>query len=308
MSGSDSVGKLQQKIRDLEAQLAEAANRLQSSGIELEANEGLLKLAMDDMRRIYEDLLGSKSKLMQSDKLATIGLLTTGIVHEINNPLFAVKLAFSLLDTNLAKLRKMAETWDVAESDELAAILKNTLEFVEQGNRCVETMAKIVSDIRMFSRSDKGVLNEENVNNIIDSVIGIVWNSVKNKVTIQRELGDLPKIRCNAQQLSQVFLNLIVNAAQAVGDKQGQITLRTERSGDKVLVRVSDTGSGMPKEVMEKIFEPFFTTKGAEQGTGLGLSITHDIVQKHDGAITVESEVGKGTTFTVSLPVAGVSP
>lgn len=304
MSGSDSVEKLQQKIRELEAQLAEAGNKLQYSGIELEANEGLLKLAMDDMRRIYEDLLGSQSKLMQSDKLATIGLLTAGIVHEINNPLFAAKLAFSLLDANLTKLRKLAETWDVAESDELAAILKKTREFVDQGNHCVEAMAKIVSDIRMFSRSDKGVLNEENVNNVIDSVIGIVWNSVKNKVTIQKEFGDLPKIRCNAQQLSQVFLNLIVNAAQAVGDKHGQITLRTERSGDKVLVHVSDTGSGMSKEVMEKIFEPFFTTKGAEQGTGLGLSITHDIIKKHNGTISVESEVGKGTTFTVSLPVS----
>ena len=307
MGENDSVEKLQQKIRDLEKQLAETSSRLQYSGIELEANEGLLKLAMDDMRRIYENLLDSQSKLMQSDKLATIGLLTAGIVHEINNPIFAVKLAFSLLDTHLAKLRKLAENWNVAEAAELAAILKSTQEFVEQGNRCVDTMGKIVSDIRMFSRSDKGVMNEENVNNIIDSVIGIVWNSVKNKVTIRKEYGDLPKIRCNAQQLSQVFLNLIVNASQAIGDKPGEITLRTEKSGDKVRVFVSDTGSGMPKEVMEKIFEAFFTTKDAEQGTGLGLSITHDIVKKHNGAITVESEVGKGTTFTVSLP-AGVSP
>ncbi len=307
MGENDSVEKLQQKIRDLEKQLAETSSRLQYSGIELEANEGLLKLAMDDMRRVYEELLSSQSKLMQSDKLATIGLLTAGIVHEINNPIFAVKLAFSLLDTHLAKLRKLAENWNVAEAAELAAILKSTQEFVEQGNRCVDTMGKIVSDIRMFSRSDKGVMNEENVNNIIDSVIGIVWNSVKNKVTIRKEYGDLPKIRCNAQQLSQVFLNLIVNASQAIGDKPGEITLRTEKSGDKVRVFVSDTGSGMPKEVMEKIFEAFFTTKDAEQGTGLGLSITHDIVKKHNGAITVESEVGKGTTFTVSLP-AGVSP
>ena len=307
MGENDSVEELQQKIRDLEKRLAETSSRLQYSGIELEANEGLLKLAMDDMRRIYENLLDSQSKLMQSDKLATIGLLTAGIVHEINNPIFAVKLAFSLLDTHLAKLRKLAENWNVAEAAELAAILKSTQEFVEQGNRCVDTMGKIVSDIRMFSRSDKGVMNEENVNNIIDSVIGIVWNSVKNKVTIRKEYGDLPKIRCNAQQLSQVFLNLIVNASQAIGDKPGEITLRTEKSGDKVRVFVSDTGSGMPKEVMEKIFEAFFTTKDAEQGTGLGLSITHDIVKKHNGAITVESEVGKGTTFIVSLP-AGVSP
>ena len=302
MSESDSIEKLQQKVRDLEKQLIEASNRLQTSGIELEANEGLLKLAMDDMRRIYEDLLGSQSKLMQSDKLATIGILTAGIVHEINNPLSAVQLAFSLLDTQFANLQASSKKWNVAKPDELAATLKEIGEYIEQGKRCSETMTKIVSDIRMFSRSDKGVLNEENVNNIIDSVIGIVWNSVKNKVTINREFGELPKIRCNAQQLSQVFLNLIVNAAQAIGNKRGQITIRTALSGGKVSVKVSDTGSGMPKEVMEKIFEAFFTTKGAEQGTGLGLSITHDIVKKHNGTITVESEVGKGTTFTVLLP------
>ncbi len=307
MSESDSVEKMQKKVRDLEARLAEVTGKLEYSGLELEANEGLLKLAMEDMKRIYEDLLGSQSKLMQSDKLATIGLLTAGIVHELNNPIFAAKLAFSLLGTNLAKLKSLIDPQSVTRSPELTEILKQNQEFVDQGNACVVSMGKIVADIRMFSRSDKGLMNEESMNNIIDSVIGIVWNSVKNKVTISKEYGDVPKIRCNAQQLSQVFLNLIVNASQAVGDKKGHITIRTERTGDKVYVHVSDTGCGMPKEVMEKIFEPFFTTKGAEQGTGLGLSITHDIIKKHHGMITVDSEVGKGTTFTVSLPV-GVSP
>ena len=304
MSQDDSVEKLQKNIRDLEAQLLETKDKLQFSGIELEANEGLLKLALDDMKRIYEDLLSSQSKSMQSDKLATIGLLTAGIVHEINNPLSAVQLSFSLLETNYTNLKKLTEKLNAAEPKELTDLLKDAKEFVEQGKRCAETMAKIVSDIRMFSRSDKGVMNEENVNNIINSVVGIVWNSVKNKVTIQKEFGELPKIRCNAQQLSQVFLNLIVNASQAIGDIKGQITLRTETSGGQVRVRVSDTGSGMTKEVMEKIFEPFFTTKGAEQGTGLGLSITHDIIKKHNGTIAVESELGKGTTFIVSLPVS----
>ena len=156
----------------------------------------------------------------------------------------------------------------------------------------------------MFSRSDKGVLNDESVNHIVESVIGIVWNSLKSKVAIQKEFGNVPKIRCNAQQLSQVFLNLIVNAAQAMGKDAGTITIRTAAEGAHVTVKVIDTGCGMPKEVMEHIFEAFFTTKGAEQGTGLGLSITQDIIKKHNGTITVKSEIGKGTTFTVSLPVS----
>ena len=302
MTPNESNEELQQKIRELEAQLREVSSKLQDSGVELEANEALLKMAMEDMRRIYEDLMRSQSQLMQSDKLATIGLLTAGIVHEINNPLAAVNLAFSVLENQFQKCTSISETLG-ASGAELGRICKASDEYLAQGKLCVEAMARIVNDIRVFSRSDKGVMNQEDLNKVIDSVIGIVWNSVKNKVTIKKELGELPLVRCNAQQLSQVFLNLIVNASQAMGGLAGTITVRSLAEGGRAWVRISDTGCGMPQEVMDHIFEPFFTTKGAEQGTGLGLSITHDIVKKHKGEISVQSEVGKGTTFTISLPL-----
>ncbi len=304
MSENDSADQLQKKIRELEIQLAEAANKLQSSGIELEANEGLLKLMMDDMRRIYEDLLRSQSQLMQSDKLATIGLLTAGIVHEINNPLAAANLAFVLMENQVKKLTQFAEQTGAPVPAELKGVLKDSAAYVEQGKNCVETMARIVNDIRMFSRSDKGVMNSENVNKIIESVISIVWNSLRHEVKIQKEFDQLPAIRCNSQQLSQVFLNLIVNAAHAMKGRTGVITIRTAVRGGQVIVDISDTGCGMSKEVMDRIFEPFFTTKGAEEGTGLGLSITSDIIKKHSGTIAVQSEENKGTTFTISLPVS----
>ncbi len=302
MSENDSAESLQKQVRELETKLADTLSKLQYNGIELEANEGILKLMMDDMRRIYEDLMKSQSQLMQSDKLATIGLLTAGIVHEINNPLAAVNLAFSLMENQIQKFTKISEKLGSAAPPEMQNLLNDSTEYVTQGMVCVKTMARIVSDIRMFSRSDKGIVNNENVNNVIDSVIGIVWNSLKNKVTIEKEFGELPKIKCNAQQLSQVFLNLIVNASQAMGGGAGTITVHTELTDGRVVIKISDTGSGMPQEVMKHIFEPFFTTKGAEQGTGLGLSITHDIIARHKGEITVASEVGKGTTFTISLP------
>ena len=302
MSENDSAESLRMKIRELESQLAETQNKLQSSGIELEASEGILKLMMDDMRRIYEDLMKSQSQLMQSDKLATIGLLTAGIVHEINNPLAAVNLAFSLMENQIQKFTKIMENLGPAATDQMQGLLRDSTEYVTQGKICVENMAHIVADIRMFSRSDKGIVNNENMNNVIDSIISIVGNSLKNKVTIVKEPGDLPKIKCNAQQLSQVFLNLIVNASQAMEGKAGTITVRTALNGGRVVIKIEDNGSGMPKEVMDRIFEPFFTTKGAETGTGLGLSITHDIIKRHDGEISVASEVGKGTTFTISLP------
>jgi two-component system NtrC family sensor kinase len=253
------------------------------------------------MRRIYEDLLRSQSQLMQSDKLATIGLLSAGIAHEINNPLSAVKLAFSLLGTQMNNLKKRLGGAALADAD-AQKLLKAIEEYIQQGQHCAEAMSRIVTDIRTFSRSDKGVSNPEDIHKIIDSVINIVWNAVKNKVKIDKQYGELPLIRCNAQQLGQVFLNLLVNASQAM-DQNGVITLRTFGDGKNVFVQISDTGCGMTKEVMDRIFEAFFTTKGAADGTGLGLSITRDIIKKHNGEITVESTVGKGTTFTISLPV-----
>ena len=302
MDSPDSTDKLQEKIKALEAALAEARAKLNDSGIELEANEGLLHLAMDDMRRIYDDLLKSQSQLMQSDKLATIGLMSAGIAHELNNPLSAVKLAFSLLDSQMTTLKKKLQGSPLVSDSDDGKLFKDIQDYIRQGRQCSESMAEIVTNIRMFSRSDKGNSNPENVNQIIDSVIGVVWNAVKNKVKIEKKYSDLPLTRCNAQQLGQVFLNLLVNASQAM-DRNGVITVRTSHDGKNIRVEISDTGHGIPKDVMERIFEPFFTTKGAEEGTGLGLSITHDIVKKHNGEITVDSTVGKGTTFTILLPV-----
>ena len=302
MSENDPAESLQKKLGALENQLADMRSKLETSGIELEANEAILKMMMDDMRRIYEDLMKSQSQLMQSDKLATIGLLTAGIVHEINNPLAAVNLAFSLMENQIQKFTKIMEKLGPAAPAEMDGLLKDSTEYVTQGKKCVENMAHIVADIRMFSRSDKGIVNNENMNAVIDSVLSIVANSLKNKVTIKKEPGEVPKIKCNAQQLSQVFLNLIVNASQAMEGRPGAVTVKTFHKEGRVVVQISDTGCGMTPEVMGRIFEPFFTTKGAEQGTGLGLSITHDIIKRHNGEISVTSEVGKGTTFTISLP------
>ena len=123
------------------------------------------------------------------------------------------------------------------------------------------------------------------------------------RVSLKREFGDIPKVACYPQQLNQVFLNLLVNAAHALGETHGEITVRTEQAGDWILIKVSDTGCGIPEEIRTRIFEPFFTTKEVGKGTGLGLSISYDIIKKHGGSIEIQSEVGRGTTFTVRLPI-----
>jgi two-component system NtrC family sensor kinase len=140
------------------------------------------------------------------------------------------------------------------------------------------------------------------VNDCIDSALNIVWNELKYKTTVKKEYGALPQTRCYPQQLNQVFMNLLVNAAHAI-DKQGVITLRTWHQDGSVFASVSDTGMGISDNNLSRIFEPFFTTKAVGKGTGLGLSITYDIVKKHKGDITVLSEPGKGSTFTVKIPV-----
>ena len=271
---------------------------------EAEAYEGLLKLAMDDMRRIYEDLLKTHSQLTQSDKLATIGLLSAGVIHEINNPLFAIQGIFLLLKENLAGIQQSlrGQGISVAETQPLFEEVKTSL---DQGAECVEHISKIVKDIRVFSRTDKGQKVSENVNVVLDGVIGIAWNAIKNKAELKKVYGDLPKINCNPQALGQVFLNLLVNASQAITG-HGVITVKTYLQGAFVQVEISDTGGGIPEEIRDKIFDPFFTTKDSNQGTGLGLGICADIIKKHSGTIGVESEVGRGTTFIVSLPAEGL--
>ncbi|MCG3177117.1 MAG: Adaptive-response sensory-kinase SasA [Candidatus Omnitrophica bacterium] len=283
-------------IRDLTAtkrasELLERLRRdLDERAVEVEAHEGLLKFAMDDLQRVYEDLLRTQSQLMQADKLATIGLLSAGIAHEINNPLMAVQGFLSAVSAQI-------EEWKAVPSESLA----DTRQFLEQARQCAEAMAHIVRDIRMFSRTDKGERVTEDPNRILDSVVSIVFHRFRTKVQLRKEYQELGVIECNPQQLAQVFINLIVNAAQAIPDR-GTITLRTRSDGTGVAVDVEDDSCGMTPEVQARLFEPFFTTKGAETGTGLGLGICRDIVRRHGGEIRVKSSPGQGTTFTVSLP------
>jgi two-component system NtrC family sensor kinase len=150
---------------------------------------------------------------------------------------------------------------------------------------------------------DESKKTSSDINEVLEGTINIVWNELKYKATLKKELGNLPLIICNPQQLSQVFMNLLVNASHAI-ENQGEIALTTWSDNDFIYVSVADSGCGIPEEIQRKIFEPFFTTKEIGKGTGLGLSISYDIIRKHGGDLTVESVVGTGTTFTVKLPLA----
>ncbi len=162
-------------------------------------------------------------------------------------------------------------------------------------------MSTIVRGLKSFSRIDEARLQAADINECLEATLNIVWNELKYKAAVTKEYGDIPRTLCNPQQLNQVFMNLLVNAAQAIA-KQGEIRIRTSHENNWILVSIADTGCGIAAENLTRIFEPFFTTKEVGKGTGLGLSISYDIIKKHGGDIAVASEPGRGTTFTVKIP------
>jgi two-component system NtrC family sensor kinase len=161
----------------------------------------------------------------------------------------------------------------------------------------------IVQNLKSFSRVDEAQSVWVDLNDCLESTINIAWNELKYKTTLNRDYGKLPEVKCHPQQLNQVFLNILVNAAHAI-ETQGEITVSSRQEGEAVAIAISDTGCGIPEEIKSRIFEPFFTTKAVGKGTGLGLSISYDIVKKHGGEIEVASSPA-GTTFTIRLPIEG---
>jgi PAS domain S-box-containing protein len=275
-----------------------------------------------------------QSQLLQSEKMASIGELAAGVAHEINNPVGFINSNLTTLDEYRQDLTELINSYlnleelaarhpalsddrDVAATLEAIRTLKDKidLEFIlddfdkviAESREGTDRIKKIVQALKDFSHVDQAELKWANLNKGLESTLNIVWNEIKYKATVKKDYGDIPEVCCYPQQVNQVFMNILVNAAQAIEDK-GEIGISTRSlDGDKpmVEVRISDTGKGIPPENLPRIFDPFFTTKPVGKGTGLGLSMAYNIIKNHDGEIKVESEVGKGTIFIITLPVEG---
>jgi CheY-like chemotaxis protein len=226
------------------------------------------------------------------ERIALLGTLAAGVAHEINNPLTYV----------MASLDQAIE--EVAALVEAVPSLRPTLATMHEARDGAERAWLVARDVRMFSRREPGAVGPVDLKRVLDATVRLARHDVSARATLVQEYVGVPPVMGSEVGLGQVFLNLVMNAAQAIpaGDpKAHRICIRGREELGRVLVEVSDTGAGIAPEIMRRIFDPFFTTKPAGLGTGLGLSITHDIVGAHGGSIHVESEVGRGTTFTVSL-------
>lgn len=316
IAGGDLEQKLTLDRKDELGDMAEVLNQMVLNLKHLNENLGN---QVRWLRETKNELSRAQGQLVQSEKMAALGQLVAGVAHELNNPISFVYSNTMLLNDSVAQLLRMVEFYESApglpeEYRTKALELKREIDFeflvkdvcqaIEDCHEGSRRVRDIVLNLRTFSRLDDSELQRADVTDGIESTIRILGQYFRpDRVVVHRDYADMPKIDCYAGQLSQVWMNLMVNAAQAMKSK-GDLWLSTRRDGDRVLITFRDNGPGIAEEAISKIFDPFFTTKAVGEGTGLGLSIVHGIIERHRGSISVESQVGIGTTFTVELPVS----
>lgn len=307
----------------LENQVRKRTDELEKA---LRDNERITKeltAEKEEQRILIKKLESARNQLLQSEKLASIGQLAAGVAHEINNPIGFVnsnlisleKYALDLLSlvdcysqvekelapTSLLKIREKKQEID------LSFLREDIIDLLTESKDGTIRVKKIVQDLRDFSRAGEAEWKLFNVHEGIESTLNVVRNEIKYKAEVIKQYGLIPPIMCIPSQLNQVFLNLLVNAVQAIPEK-GTITITTRHVKDVVEVLITDSGVGISDEIKSKIFDPFFTTKPVGKGTGLGLSVTYGIIERHSGNISVQSKVNEGTTFTIALPVQRTEP
>jgi signal transduction histidine kinase len=281
-----------------------------------------LKRRVEELVQANQRLSDMQLQLVQSEKMASIGQLASGVAHEINNPIGFVKSNLGSLAVYVEALLEIVRAYEQVEhvhgeAVEVALqaieqrkkdidygyVVEDVRKLIDESVEGVQRVSQIVLDLKNFSRAGDVSAQPADLQAGIESTINVVWNQLKYKVDVVREYASLPLVSCVASQINQVVMNLLTNAEQAISER-GTITVRTGMQADTVWFEVQDTGCGIAPDKQARIFEPFYTSKPIGQGTGLGLSISFGIVQRHGGSITVQSAPGAGSTFRVTLPIS----
>ena len=294
--------------------------------LRLHDKEKLLKARNEELSRTHEELRAAQSQAIQAEKLATIGRLSAGIVHEISTPLSFIISNLKMLVEYLRGIRQVMDAYhelatDCAGGREGGPLATRAREILELCDRihienmrvelrdmavdCLdgcEIIARIANDLREFSRDEYEDRAPSNLNVLIDKALNLVKREIKEQIRVDRDYGNLPPIDCIPSRMTQLFLNILLNAVQAITGS-GAIQVKTRATQSQVVATFTDTGKGIATDHLPHIFEPFFTTKPAEKGTGLGLSIAQKIAAFHQGIITAKSIVGQGTEMTIVFPI-----
>ncbi len=317
----DANKEIKGKNRELQSRqeeiVAQSEEILQANEEVISTNEAL-EIQKRKLEQTVENLKLAQSQLIQSEKMASVGVLTAGIAHELNNPINFVKGNVNPLKRDLSDILTLIQKYeDLVEKNRLEDVFKEAEEFkgqvefsflvnevsslldgIEEG---ANRSSQIVKGLRSFSRMDEEQCQMYNIHEGIDSSLILLQNKMKDRISVKKEYGDLKDLECYPSKLNQVIMNILTNSVQAIEGK-GEIFIQTVNRSVGIEIIIKDNGKGMTEEVKKHIFEPFFTTKDVGKGTGLGLSISFGIIEQHDGNIDVISEPGKGTEFILSLP------
>jgi hypothetical protein len=287
--------------------------------------EDKVKIRTHELELTLRNLQNAQSQLVSQEKMASLGQLTAGIAHEINNPINFVSSNITPLKRDIKDIMEIItfyrergqkdfteaskkEAKQLEEDLELDYVLDEVEQLLKGMDDGARRTVEIVKGLRIFSRVDEQDVKKVDIHDGINSTLILLNSSMPNRIRIEREFGELPMVECLAGKINQVFMNIINNSVHAIADyidfiKYPKIIIRTIAQVDKIRIEIEDNGPGIPAHIKSKIFEPFFTTKTVGKGTGLGLSIVYSIIENHKGTLEVETQEGQGTNFIITLPV-----
>lgn len=318
-----------QKLQDSEEEIRDLADKQLADNEKLFLAEKRLKELLkkeqeskNELNGALDSLKSAQSQLVHSEKMASLGQLTAGIAHEINNPINFISSGMNSMKMSIESIKEILDAYgqleegadpkelieeikELKEDHEYEELMDELDDLIKDINYGVTRTIEIVKGLRVFSRLDEEESKPANINENIDATLTLLKNKTKNRIAITKYYDEkMQQIECFPGQLNQVFMNILNNSIQAIPEerKDGEITIYTEEEDESVVIRLKDNGVGIPEDVQKRIWEPFFTTKPVGVGTGLGMSITFGIIEKHSGKIELQSEVGKGTEFVITLP------